>query len=85
MELRDLRYFLVMGEVLKMSASAVREKRACAYPFDPVSAGSHYHQLQDPRQQPPRAFLILRPLGIARHAGFLERHVNRKQPAPNPT
>ena len=55
-ELRHLRYFLAVGEALKTPASAVPEKRARAYPCDPISAGSHYPlQLQEARDQPPRA------------------------------
>src|SRR4029077_8383934 len=37
-----LRYFLAVGEALKMPASAVLEKRARDHPFDAISAGSHY-------------------------------------------
>ena len=63
----------------EMRAAMYAKPGARAYPFDPIGAWESLpRQLQEAWDQPPRALLVIRPLGITRHADLLELHVNRK-------
>src|SRR5262249_16030187 len=47
--------------------------------------GGVENRLQDRRQQSPRGFLVLVPLGVGRQTHFFESYLDREQSTPNPS